>query len=57
MYGQPIRVLEFALLADGVAPNALYPLDVDRAFRLLESRKDVALSWPPDEVRLLAPEP
>jgi putative spermidine/putrescine transport system substrate-binding protein len=45
MYGQPIPVLEFALLADGVAPTALYPLDVDRAFRFLESRKDVVNVW------------
>jgi putative spermidine/putrescine transport system substrate-binding protein len=45
MYGQPIPVLEFALLADGVAPTGLYPLDVDRAFRFLESRKDVVNVW------------
>ena len=45
MYGQPIPVLEFALLADGVPPTALYPLDVDRAFRFLESRKDVVSVW------------
>jgi putative spermidine/putrescine transport system substrate-binding protein len=45
MYGQPVPVLEFALLADGVAPGALYPLDVDRAFRFLESRKDVVNVW------------
>ena len=43
--GQPVPVLEFALLADGVAPGALYPLDVDRAFRFLESRKDVVNVW------------
>ena len=45
MYGQPIPVLEFALLADSVAASALYPLDVDRAFRFLESRKDVVSVW------------
>ncbi len=45
MYGQPIPVLEFALLADGVAPTSLYPLDVDRAFRFLEARKDVVNVW------------
>ena len=45
MYGQPVPVLEFALLADGVAPGSLYPLDVDRAFRFLESRKDVVNVW------------
>jgi putative spermidine/putrescine transport system substrate-binding protein len=31
--------LEIALLADGVEPDKLYPLDVDRAFRKLESFK------------------
>jgi len=31
----PRRTLEIALLADGVPPNKLYPLDVDRAFRVL----------------------
>jgi putative spermidine/putrescine transport system substrate-binding protein len=45
MYGQPVPVLEFALLADGVAQTALYPLDVDRAFRFLEARKDVVNVW------------
>lgn len=28
--------LEFALLADGVAIDKLYPLDIDRAFRMME---------------------
>jgi putative spermidine/putrescine transport system substrate-binding protein len=38
--------LEFALIADGVAPNALYPLDVDRAFRSLDRiRPHVAKFW------------
>lgn len=32
----PRRVLECALLADGVPPVKLYPLDVDRAFRRLD---------------------
>ncbi|ELS57217.1 ABC transporter substrate-binding protein [Streptomyces viridochromogenes] len=31
--------LEFALLADGVAQDRLYPLDVDRAFRALDEIK------------------
>ncbi|WP_405718753.1 ABC transporter substrate-binding protein [Streptomyces sp. NBC_01537] len=31
--------LEFALLADGVAPEDLYPLDVDRAFKALDEIK------------------
>ncbi|MFE9017198.1 extracellular solute-binding protein [Streptomyces sp. NPDC007808] len=32
--------LEFALLADGVPLDRLYPLDVDRAFRVLDAVKD-----------------
>jgi putative spermidine/putrescine transport system substrate-binding protein len=32
-------VLEIALLGDGVAPDKLYPLDVERAFRKLNSFK------------------
>ncbi|QPC42529.1 ABC transporter substrate-binding protein [Kaustia mangrovi] len=32
----PADNLEYALLADGVAPEDLYPLDVDRAFRKLD---------------------
>ncbi len=38
----PRTTLEIALLADGVAPQNLYPLDVDRAFRKLDQiRKDI----------------
>ena len=38
-------VLEMALLADGVAPERLYPLDVDRAFRKLDTLKPHILWW------------
>lgn len=31
--------LEFALIADGVAPDKLYPLDIDRAFRVMSRVK------------------
>jgi len=42
----PMETLEFALLADGVAPAQLYPLDLDRAFRALERvKKDIAVWW------------
>lgn len=38
--------LEFALLADGVATDELYPLDVDRAFRALDDiRTSVRTFW------------
>lgn len=33
----PVGTLEFALLADGVEKESLYPLDVERAFSVLES--------------------
>lgn len=41
----PIDTLEIALLADGVAPADLYPLDVDRAFRKLDEIKDRIDVW------------
>jgi putative spermidine/putrescine transport system substrate-binding protein len=42
----PKGVLESALLADGVAPKDLYPLDVDRAFAMMDKiRSDVAVWW------------
>lgn len=41
----PVQNLEFALLADGVAPDKLYPLDVDRAFRKLDQIKPHVATW------------
>jgi putative spermidine/putrescine transport system substrate-binding protein len=41
----PIDNLEFALLADGVAPDKLYPLDVDRAFKKLDQIKPHINVW------------
>lgn len=38
-------MLEIALMADGVAPADLYPLDVDRAFRKLDEIKDSSIFW------------
>lgn len=35
--------MESALLADGVAPAALYPLDIDRALKKLETIRDQAM--------------
>ncbi len=38
--------LEFALLADGVAPDKLYPIDVDRAFKKLDQiKKNITVFW------------
>lgn len=41
----PVGTLEFALLADGVPMDALYPLDVDRAFASLERIRSNVLIW------------
>lgn len=38
-------VLEIALLADGVPANKLYPLDLDRAFKKLDSIKSQIVWW------------
>jgi putative spermidine/putrescine transport system substrate-binding protein len=38
-------VLEIALLADGVPPNKLYPLDLDRAFKKLDTIKSDIVWW------------
>lgn len=38
-------VLELALLADGVAPDKLYPLDLDRAFKKLDTIKKDIVWW------------
>ena len=37
--------IEIALLADGVAPDQLYPLDLDRAFKKLDTIKDEIVWW------------
>lgn len=37
--------LEFALMADGVAPKDLYPLNVDRAFKVLDRIKDQVVAY------------
>lgn len=42
---RPDMVLEMALLADGVAPNNLYPLDVGRAFKVLDRIKPHVTKW------------
>lgn len=42
----PIDNLEYALMADGVAPNELYPLDVERAFKKLdEIAPNISVWW------------
>ncbi|MFQ1002693.1 extracellular solute-binding protein [Modestobacter sp. SSW1-42] len=39
-------ILEYPLLADGVAPDAMYPLDVDRALAKLDTIRDVTTFAP-----------
>lgn len=49
--------LEFALLADGIAPDKLYPLDVERAFRKLDQIKPHITAWakpPVQPIELIA---
>jgi len=45
MYKWLAGSLEAVLLADGVAPEKLYPLDVKRAFALIRAHKDQFLLW------------
>ena len=44
-FDDPWRVLAAALLADGVSREALFPLDVDRAFRKLDQIRDEVTLW------------
>ncbi len=41
----PVDNLEFALLADGVAMDKIYPIDMDRAFRKLDQIKPHITVW------------
>lgn len=41
----PVGTLEFAVLADGVPMDSLYPLDVARAFSSLEELRDATLFY------------
>lgn len=41
----PIGMLECALLADGVAPAELYPLDLDRALEKIRELKEHVVFW------------
>jgi putative spermidine/putrescine transport system substrate-binding protein len=46
VYNQAINgMLEIPLLADGVSPKHLYPLDVDRALKKLDTIKDQIVWW------------
>jgi len=45
LYNNPSFSMEQALLADGVSPDKLYPLDVDRAFKSLDKIKPHISLW------------
>jgi putative spermidine/putrescine transport system substrate-binding protein len=45
IYNSPYGMLEVALLADGVPMDKLYPLDVDRALRKLDSVRSDLVFW------------
>jgi putative spermidine/putrescine transport system substrate-binding protein len=45
MQNSPVDNLEFALMADGVPTDKLYPLDVDRAFKKLDQIKKYVTVW------------
>ena len=45
MRNHPIDNLEFALIADGVPADKLYPIDMDRAFKKLDEIKPHVTVW------------
>lgn len=45
LYDNPRGTLEFALLASGVPKERLYPLDVDRAFAMLDKIRPYVKFW------------
>ncbi len=44
-YKSPYETLEVALLADGVAKEDIYPIDVDRALKSLDKLKSKVSTW------------
>jgi putative spermidine/putrescine transport system substrate-binding protein len=45
LYRAPIGLFENALLADGVSPHDLYPLDIDRALKSLDKIRSAVSVW------------
>lgn len=45
LQADPMPLLEIALLADGVAPEDIYPIDMDRAFASLDKIKPYVSVW------------
>lgn len=44
-YNRPTRLLPIALVADGVPPEKVHPLDVDRALRKMDTIKSQCVWW------------
>ncbi|MEH7525802.1 ABC transporter substrate-binding protein [Bacillus sp. JJ1503] len=45
MWDYPVGLLEIALMADGVKPTDIYPMDIDRAFNSLDKIKEHIIWW------------
>jgi putative spermidine/putrescine transport system substrate-binding protein len=45
LYDWPVWNLEYALIADGVPIDDLYPVDIDRAFEVMDRIKEDILVW------------
>jgi putative spermidine/putrescine transport system substrate-binding protein len=45
MLNNPVRTLQFALVADGVPVDKVFPIDIDRAFRKLDQIKPHIKVW------------
>lgn len=45
LWKRPFQTMEVALMADGVPPKSLYPLNVDRAFASLDKIKKKIVWW------------
>jgi putative spermidine/putrescine transport system substrate-binding protein len=45
LYDWPFPNLEFALIADGVSKDDVYPVDIDRGFEIMDRIKDDILVW------------
>ena len=44
-YGSPWEVLALAMMADGVSPDKVFPLDLDRAFKKMDQVKPHVKVW------------
>ena len=52
MRGEAFDTLEFALLGDGVPKDELYPLDLERALKKLDTAKKDIIFWPNTKMAL-----